>query len=208
MKKKIKSYSRELRMPRLFMDDLEEVESIIITELRPREYRIETDDYEYNKLNEIKERNDPITNLHIKTYDPYISIDLNRFSSRIYASEDSLSTLGAITKITKILESKERMLLYKSQNWATWTAGPLTVIPLVILYNLENVTQLSKWGLLMIAMLSIVWWVASFYLSMYRYSIIFLTSKKDRPGFIKRNKDQIIVGVIIALFSFLIGLVM
>ena len=67
MKKKVKPLSKELKMPCVFLDDLEEIEEIIKNELKPRSYTIETNDYEYTSLSELPKGMKSITELEIVT---------------------------------------------------------------------------------------------------------------------------------------------
>lgn len=206
MKKKVKAYSKVLKMPLIYMDDLRAIEKIIKEELKPREYKLETADYEYDKLDDIQNNNETNTELLIRTYSPRIIIDFNRYGARIYASDDNLDTIGALTKIYDILALSERVLLYKSQKFAMWVAPIFMFLPLMLLYTIDNVNKYTKWGLLMFSCLSLIWWAVSLYIGNYKYSILYFTDKKDNPGFLKRHKDQIILGSISAIFTAIIGL--
>jgi len=210
MKKKAQTFSKDLKMPQLYRDDLEIIEKIIKDELKPREYKIETKDYEYDGLESIPEDNEQITDLHIQTYSPYISIQFNRFSARIYAGDDDLKTTGALTKIVEVLSARERKMLFWSQKVGLWLAPILFFAPTRALIEIDRIKTPKHWFAIGLALAAVIWWIISYYLSMYRFSSITFISSKKSPGFIKRNKDQILVGLIVgipvAILSFFLGL--
>ncbi|MBU1130990.1 hypothetical protein KJ840_02555 [Patescibacteria group bacterium] len=212
MKKKIQPFSRDLKMPRLYRDDLESIEKIIKDKLKPREYKLETKDFEYDELGTIPKNNTPITDFHIQTHSPYISIDFNRFSAQIYAGDDDLNTTGALFKINDILSKKERKVLFWSQKIAVWLAPILFIAPIQALTEIGEIKSVKHWVALGMAFIAAIWWIVSFHSSMHRFSVITLVSFEEKPGFIRRNKDQIIIGFVVgipvAIVSFLFGLLL
>lgn len=196
MKRKNQTFNKELKMPRLFREDLEFIEKIIKEELQPREYKIETREYEYETVDLIPRDHETVTELHIQTYTPYISIDFNRYSARVYAADDDLKTTGALTKIIEILIKKERKISYWSQEIAIYLTPFLfgALFTFIITRKIELTRHWLAIGIF-ILILVVVWWAVSFY-SMFRFSEInFFTSKK-RQNFLQRNKDQIILLII------------
>src|ERR1035437_9492197 len=96
MKKKTQSFNQAFKMPHLYREDLEEVEAVIKI-ISPRSYKLETKDFEYTSIQDIPKDTLAVSNFHIQTFDPYISIDFENFSSRVYSSDDDdIKTLGAI----------------------------------------------------------------------------------------------------------------
>jgi hypothetical protein len=203
MKRKNQSYIKELEMPRLFREDLISIEKIIKEDLQPKEYKIETKEYEYESVNLIPDDHKTVTELRIQTYTPYISIEFNRFNARIYSADDDLKTTGALTKILEILVKKERRVLYWSQKTSTFLAPILFLVSFRLLVETGKLELTKQWLTLGIFISSIIWWVASFHTSMRRFSIINFALSRERPNFLQRNKDQImllIVGAILGTF--------
>lgn len=184
-------------MPCLYREDLEAIEMIIKDELKPREYKFETKDYEFDNIGTIPKDIESSVDFHIQTYNPYISIDFNRFSASVYANDDDLNTIGALTKIIEILSKKERKLLYWSQKFA-WVAPMLLIVPISTLGKIKST---SPWFLLGFSIPAVILWIVSFYLSVYKFSRINFTSYKDSPSFLKRNRDQIILLIIGAIIG-------
>lgn len=188
-------------MPRLFRDDLVEIEKIIKNELKPREYKLETKDYEYEEIESIPSDTKQTVDFHIQTHDPYISIDFNRFSARVYAGDDNLDTTGALTKIIEILSRKERKVLFWSQKIAVWIAPILFIAPIQALTEIGEIKSTKHWVALGVSLLAAIWWIVSFYSSMYKFSTIRFVFHKESPGFLTRNKDQIILVILGAVIG-------
>lgn len=204
MKKKSKNYSQNFKMPHLFREDLEEIENVL-KELTIREYKVETKDFEYKTVQEIPISNDPVNDFHIHAYDPYISLDLNNFSARIYASDDDIKTIGIVKKITDIISKRERKSLWYLSNLSTWLAPIFFIVPPQIWAKLdEKKIQPNKIWLVILAIvfvLSVIWWTIGYLASLKKYSLIEFTYKKNKTNFLTRNKDQIVVGIIVAIIS-------
>lgn len=200
MKRKTQSFRKELKMPRLFRDDLNAIEKVIKEELKPESYKLETKEYEYEAVESIPKDTGTTTEFNIETRSPYISIDFHRSRADIYTSDDNLITTGAVAKILNILAKKERKILFWFQQVAIWIAPILfgTFIARAISRSAE------RWIFLAISLLAGIWWIFSFYNSMYKFSVINFILPNENPGFIKRNKDQIILLIIGTIFGCLV----
>lgn len=211
MKKKVQTFSKDLKMPQLYRNDLEAIERVIKEELKPREYKLETKEYEYDSLELIPEDAEPVTDFRIQTSGPYISVELNRFSARVYAGNDDINTTGALTKILGILSKRERKVLFWSQKIAMLFAPILFAVSMPTLTTTNEITSVMHWIVaISVPLIAVFWWLVSVYSSMYKFSTITFISSKKSPGFIKRNRDQILVGLIVgipvAIVGFILGL--
>ena len=206
MKKKTRTCIKKLEMTRLYREDLEDIEEVIQMKLKPREYKLETKDYEYDKLESIPIDTEPVSEFHIQTHNPYIRIDLYPFSATIYTVDDNLNTIGALTEILEIFSKKTPKLLYWSEKVAQWLGPILFFAPILVLREIDEIRSI-KHGIFLVVLvwlLATVWLIVSFRTSMYRFSLINFNFSKESPGFIKRNKDKILVGVIIGVIIALV----
>ncbi len=210
-KEKTKSLYEKLPPIRLFLDDLDKIVEIF-KEVSDN-INIETKDYYFDNVKEIKNINaEYITDLEIKSREPYISLEFNSNGSTIYAAEDTLITRGALDKIKTIL--RPRQLKYINPTFhallntllgVTFTSS-LMMIGIGIELGYYN--QIQYYSL---SIIGVVIFIISYFIHKWddsilfkNYSMISLRKKDDKTSFWKRNWDQFITG---AAASFIAGLV-
>lgn len=208
MNKKIQSTNKKLKMPRLFREDLISIEEIITGELKPREYKLETAKYEYEKVDLIPKDSGVVNEFHIRTYSPVIFIDFSRNSARIYAEEDDLITIGAFEKILKILKNRERKISLWSSKVALWVAPILFGLSIPQIIELGEIKSEKLWIALSVAVLAAICWIVSFRRILYKFSVINLFFSNEKPNFFRRNKDQIILLIIGASLGAILGAIL
>lgn len=210
--KKSPHKSIKLNLPvHLYMDDLLTIEGILKDELKVRTLNVSFDDYEATSFKDIPEETIKVNrSLEIQTFEPFISITFNKFITSIWVSNSTLEIEGTVAKIKDLLKEKERKIsfyLYKIINLASF------LITLLIsasfswwLKKLGNNNQIIY--LLLFYLFNLILWILTTAKPV--RSIIEFQKKKNAPSFFERNKDQItvglIVGIIVAIFSFTIGL--
>lgn len=209
MKKKTQSTSEDFKMPHLFREDLEEIENIL-KEISPREYKLESQNFEYTNIKEIPKDLDAINEFHIQAYPPYISIDFNTNGARIYAGDDDIKTMGGIKKIADIISKRERKHLWHLSRLANWFAPILIWIPVYLVMFVDEETvkpnKILIFSSVLLSLIGIIWFIVGFRLKLYNFSLIEFTYKKEKLNFFMRNRDRIIVGIIIAIVSVLLTL--
>lgn len=210
MKKK-QHKSIEFNKPvHLYLEDLHEIESILKEELKVKELEITFDEYEAKSIKEIPEGTENVsTYLVFQTSNPNISISIYKHSTSIWLSSTNLELEGAIAKITDLLTKRTRKFIFYS----------FKVLNLGISLIFITVAILSSWFgrmsrniqiiLLLIFLLTLTLWILTILKPV--KSIIEFKEKKKTPTFFQRNKDRIIVGLLVgipvAIFSFLLGFI-
>ena len=207
MKKKSQNFSQDYKMPYLFREDLEDIENII-KDLSPREFKFGTTDFEYKTIQEIPE-DTVIRDFNIQIYDPYISLYFSKNSARIYAGDDDIKTLGVIKKITDIIKKRERKLLWQLSRLSNFVAPILLWLPFLLLIFFDKETIKSNKVLfvvstVIICVIAIAWFIISYRATLKKFSVVEFSYKKNRFSFLTRNKDQIIVGIIVAIATFVL----
>ncbi len=202
MKKKSQKLSRKFKMPRLFRDDLVEIEDIIKNDLKPSKYTLETKEYEYETVESIPKDTTDTTELTIQTFLPSIYVDLSHSIAEIYTFESqNLITVGALTKISNVIEKRERPILL----WFIRVSTPIIFLLFVMLLNLisykDVLSTTEKSISITITLLCLPYLAIVHYIRFYRYSIVSFVFQNDRQNFIQRNKDQIILVVISAILG-------
>jgi len=199
-KKNYNYYALNFKMPHLFREDLELLEKIIKEELKPKEYKLETEEFEYQEFKEISEDTETTSEFHIQTHSPYISIDFSNHSARLYADSDDLKTIGALKKIEEIIFRRERKTLWRISNLSMWSIVLIYLPQLLSIMSPKIGSKLVFILLLTFIVMVILWFFIGFR-SLNNFSLIEFAYSKNKPNFFTRNKDQIIL----IIFGTIIG---
>lgn len=192
MKKKQSNYIKDFKMPRLFRDDLENIDAIMKDELQPSQYKIDFGDFEYEGINEISREIPPVNDFHITSYDPYVKIDLSRASAKIYADDDGLKTRGAVEKIVEIIQNRQRRY-----RWFFSLPG-MSGLPMGLFIFALMFGQLGGWIIFLIFGVTIGLTLIIFYQSLKKFSTIEFVDRNQRPNFFARKKDDLLLIIISA----------
>lgn len=208
MKKKIQTYSQYFKMPHLFLEDLENIERIIKEELNPVEYKLDSKLFEYQEIKEIPEDTGLTNEFHIQTISPNIIIDFDKFNSRIYVGDDDIKTVGAVKKITDIISKKERKLLWYLLELSKIFAPILFYFPVLlgVLVGKEIIKSNRILFLVLtivICVVAVFWWIMGDHIIRKKFSVIEFIYKKTKSNLFTRNKDKIMINIIVAIISIL-----
>lgn len=196
-------------MPHLFVDDLAVIEKILRDELHVRTFVIETTGYRYNSVSEIDNQNDPVVRLNITTHEPHIVINFNEHGASLYVSEDTIETLGAVSKIEEIIRKGERKTRWLNAQLAPGFLGASVVVfPIVITLSFKTRFFLAAYFCIVIFFLIIVWGRKSYNSQLREFCRVEFIKKKDRTSFWIRKKDDILLAVISAFLGTIFGVVM
>ena len=212
MKSIKQNYIKKFKPLELDFTDVKKIYNILLE--ISQDVEIKTTDTEFETIDELRDySSDVIYDLEIKIYKPYISISFSKKSeASIYISEDTLISRGALEKIGSILNEKQNKFYIIS----TIISKILQLIfytSLIILFGLFIFEKLNKIICLMFiiftglySFLGLLYGFYSIYIEQ-RYNRINVHDKKE--SFLKRKKDEILVGIICAfasgIISFIIG---
>lgn len=208
MKPIIDNYSIFLKPLKIDFKDIEKIFAIL-SEVS-NDYEIKNNDTQYDDLEELSKIEDEIIyDLDLITHSPYISVHFRKKdSAHLYIEKDTNELHGVLDKIYNILKPKQ----VKLYNFCTKLAKVLkfifciTAIPIIFILNSKEPNKISiisvffYFGLLISF---VIFWASYGTFVEKRYNRIYLHGKKDT--FWKRNKDSIIVGIIMAFVSGIIG---
>ena len=204
MKRKKQQFNENFKMPYLFREDIENIEKIIKEELNSNNYKLESEFFEYQKVEEIPSDENSLNQFIIRTYSPYIIINFTKNNASIYAEDDDIKTTGAVKKIIDLIHKRERKFLWYSSKIGQIFAGVMLTLSILSLF-LKYLFN-SEWEYaIIIIILSIIWIVIILFVEEYKFSVIEFTHKRNRSNFFHRNKDKIGVNIIVAIVSLLIG---
>lgn len=200
MKKIDKPQDKEYGPIRLWLDEL----AALLSELEPcKDVTLIADDVKYESLEEFiretKGRRPSFVRI-TASGDSYISIDLMPRWARLYVSSSSVHASGLLLKLDSILtrcEKRPRFLYRYSV-----IVGCAIVLPIVFwLPFLHEYDFLGR----LVSAVTFAWLLFNAYLQLWRLSIVYPMRREERPSFIKRNFDTIVVVVISALLGAILG---
>ncbi len=156
------------------------------------------DDVRYDSIEEFiqESRGRKPAEVKIKVRDPYLTIDLYPRWAKLYVSSSQLVASGLFLKIDAILSRCER----KPRFFFTWSWPVVSswVIPnLFYLAPLKPFTYLQVWAFA----LTFAWMLFVGYIHLRKFSTVHPARQEDRPSFIKRNTDGIVIAVISAILG-------
>lgn len=190
-------------MIHLYRDDLIEIENILKEQLKAKDIKLSTSEYEFSSVSEIPEDTQPTNDFKIQSYSPYVSIDLGTVSAKVYVSENSLSELGAFTEIVNVLKRRQRKFKHYFLHSSAWFAPSIVIYSILLAAYFKDGRSLI---LVPLALLGILWWLTGFKTALGRYSTTEFTIQSASPSFFKRNKDQIILNTGFTIFGAILGI--
>ena len=219
MKKKEKSHKVELPQVKLFLEDLEAIEDVFNKDCD--KYKIETEDYEYNTIEELKKNErGKLDSIRIFSSKPLIEFSLQKKSAEIFCGKDDTISIGISSKIEKIIGKRvATSKLFSSQKipQAIFLMIISISLTLFLLYKIipdfkkisdNYFNEESYFNILNILAVALV--ILAFfqkYVSERKHSKIYLEYKSHHKNFLTRNKDQIILSIISALLGAIFGII-
>ncbi len=210
MKRINKSLSVKFSLPKIYLDDLEELERIIKS-ISPKEYVVETDEYQFDSLKELLSSVKSPEGVILKTARPYLNLEFGKNKARLYIYDDSAISAGTINRIKEVIKKKERVLL-----------DFLTNNPLV--YLVFALLSFANWIPIGIGKPVPLWLTTSNFIviivlflflagSFRGYRTVIFLYRKDDKSFWGRNKDQILIElikwalpiVLVSVLSYVLG---
>lgn len=206
MRKRTNRSEFDFMMPHLFRDDFEEIEGILQSELKVREFEIVMDALRLSSFSELPS-NAKTKELTIECSGPYLRLYVSSWRANLIAFEDDISTVGAVSKVARVVSRRERKAV-----WWFCKFG-------LLYYLLASLSGSVVIGLLMkrstqglsivigVLLISVLLSYAAHYWRFSGFSKIDFIRSLDVIGFWKKNRDQIFVGLMIAIFSVFITVI-
>lgn len=191
-----------MRPVRLYLDDLER----IVDHLQEvsKDIRITAQGYECDNLTELPLLKKPyLTDVEIRSSDPYIADDLKPTSVWLYMSRDDPASRGVFDALRTELHNARRPLTWLIAS--PFFSGGFAGISVVLLLNWlqYNKLWLTIAGVASV-LLAAAWVYVSLQTQLRKFSIIIPKHRSDVPTFWQRNSDKIILALISALIGSLL----
>lgn len=207
MEKIPQSISKELPIVAIYLDEIKEIVDLL--ENNKQEYGKVTITTKTHKFNSISELSDlpeiRMNQLKINLSNPYISVDFDRLLIRIYSSTDEIEVIGIVSKLEEIiLRGKRPIANFIANSYLVWIIPSPIGLVLGLGANILKsffVPAVILFGLIILLILFF-----SFKFSLRDHSTIFLSFRNENQNFWVRNKDQIVVQVIVGIIILLVGI--
>ena len=199
MEKLKKSIYKRLPITEIYLDDVDDIFEVIQRHTE-REVLIETEDYKLKTTEELRHLGvEKLNNLEIKSIDPYIRVKLEPASAYIYSGRDDTLSRGILDELGLILSRG-------AKNLQTILVQPYILalywlIALLCGWWLGSKSSTARIfgfaGVFLLGVLYAIWGSRR----EQAHSVVILKKRQESSGFLKRNKDQLLI----ALFGAIIG---
>jgi len=194
---------------KIYLDDLQKI--LNVYESNSLRYTIDAnEEYKFETLDDLLEhyKTKKIKSLEIASYHSHISIKFSEDGARLFIGENDLKSTAIFHLLNEIVAKCKKPFSFFYNEGFRWM-----VIPLFIgagAYSTYHGGTISITALLFTIFCFILFYYCYMQAS-HKYSEIYLFSKEDQPGFIKRNGDKILLvilgGVLTALFRVVFDLI-
>lgn len=202
MKKILQSHFERLKPAKVYLDDIKEI--IGFLENTCKEVEIQSGDNLLDSLGELQSlKKEVLHDLTISGKQPYISVDMNPDSLSLYITEDTPESRGLFEKVKDVLVRCRRPFTWLLHN------SFLSGIPwgFAVFFALLG-AKTQSWSLatlsVILSLLGLIWVFYSIRDWSKRYTVIVPRHRIESPGFVKRNKDKILLAIFSAIFGALV----
>lgn len=213
MKKVKKSYIKYYPFLRLFKRDIEEI--IKLFKQNCESVEIYIDEYKLDDISEIKDiGKQEVSYFHIKsTLQAYLNLS-SKSANFVLTNEDNLKLRGLETKIDQIFAGRKSA--WNILN-SPWFIIPYTISTVcVVIWWLLSLTFLSLSltffasivGVMILGLFPLCISYLLKYIDSNKHCVIFLCNPEERSNFFKRNKDRLIVGLVITIVGGIIAFIL
>jgi hypothetical protein len=209
MKKKTSCLTKRFSASILYLDDLEEIVSIL--RKSTEEITIICGEYEYESLDElVKHLNaDKCQGLEISTKSPYVHIEINRQAidkNVLYVGSDNREGKIIYYEICEVLLKKIRLLSHVFNKYFLWFVFTTLCILAPLAGLIKKHPVFSQAGLAIpITLLMLI--LVSFYFVFGPATKIYLKRRSERSNFFVRKKDDLLLLVVGATIGAVITVV-
>lgn len=187
----------------LHFDALEEIIAVLTTVCSKVE--IKTDDYKFDSAKELKDhfKDYRPKSIIIQSSNPYCTLNLESLWAKLYTGSNSTESSGIFFKINDILRKSERQPKFAYSYYFVVSVPNILYISEKFL---ERFIPVDNFGFALY-LCSCAWAAWVLFIRLTKHSTIVLDSLVHKKGFLRRNADQINIGIIVAIITTILGLV-
>jgi hypothetical protein len=181
--KKQTTFTRSYRPVVIWLEDLEEIVSIL--KEAAKDVQISTEDYHFTSVDKLKEHYGSLTQfvMDITSSSPYVNIDFARRWMTVRVSPGAQSA-QLFHEIDAILARRQRSIFYNS--W--WS-----VVPILLAGPAAYFFRAQAQVIIAVQLVLAVWYIWVVFIGMRRTAVINLQRRSEVRPFFERNKDQLVL---------------
>lgn len=198
MERLSRTLSRDYPAIRIFLDDLESIETILRE--NGERFSIETEEYKFDSVKELAEKytGRNLLEMKISSSNPHIFLYFHKTSVRLYCCSDETKAVGTFHRLDVVLNSVSFKPRFLYTFYFVWLMIGVTSL---INYIPILTDSVSKPIWIIFWVVYIIWMCRLFYIRSFRSSDIRLVYRNTIQNFFTKNKDQLTVNFIIAIVS-------
>jgi hypothetical protein len=215
MKKITKSWSKRYGSLKIFRDDIEEINGIIISEIEqkdgPDSWRnkltIEANEFILDGISElVKIKGNYLSTLEFRAGSFELSLSLRTQGAYLKVqNSDNTKLMGIAMRIDAVLQKRLRFIGYFNNGLGHLALFMLSLFLLCFMVVLALI-HFNIYLLILLGLITTLGFVGNWYLD-HHASKICLCYSHEESNFFVRNKDKILVNIVTAVFSFLLGII-
>lgn len=201
-------------MPHVYLEDIVAIDRIL-KEVSELDTKFTTSDYEFSNIDELKSHVGGAVIHNLDLDSPWndksdVRIRLYESGAYVHGSDKTLASEGAYKKVCDILKHRQRPILWVLTSWVSNIVAPAlfgsSIVLMLVLLRLYG--PLAGFGVFAAGLIILLLSFLSYRQSDKKFSAVELVNKSEKQSFLKRNKDQIIVGILVSLVSLVAGILL
>ncbi|MCL4199473.1 MAG: hypothetical protein KJZ69_18420 [Phycisphaerales bacterium] len=197
--------SKHLPALRLYLDDVQAIFACLEQNCGGR-VSITTCNHEIGSPEELQHLAAEYTNdLSIECTEPYLTLELKAHDGRLYVGGSDVQCAGICAKVESLLAHCPKCYPVLHP----WLAqaiifGVVVLAPAWLWGRVVQVSELWSWAFTLVAL-----WIAfsiEFEWRFKHYNTVVFARRKDRPGWLRRNRDQLALAVVSAIAGSIVTL--
>ncbi|MDD4352914.1 MAG: hypothetical protein PHN56_00500 [Candidatus Nanoarchaeia archaeon] len=203
--KKTSSLSRLFPPIIINLEDLEEIYNLLIDEgykdITIKDKKNIFDDLDDLKNNLNKLKYDKLHYLEINSHIPYLNITFENKDIFVYFSEDTTQNIGMLEKISLLLKQKEKKVMNFIGGKKVFNFTLIVLLILMLIYALYDNLKILQPYFNIIYLINYIFFTFCFLINQLNKNEIILNNIYTNSWWF-RNKDAIIVGIIVGIIVF------
>ena len=203
--KRTNSLDLKFKPVKLFLEDLQEIESILKEIPNFEAIEISIEDQKFESVEEVCKYHQEVAEIDIvakSTNYKSLSVSIRSYTNSIKDYNPDLETRGVAQKVFELLEKKEKGLILKIRSIRRTLGVIAWIVVLILPWVINDISKTS--GLILLSVCLILLFSGLLTIFSKKSEIIF-SNRKDRQSFWERRGEQMVTTLIIGLITTVLG---
>ncbi|MFA5975898.1 MAG: hypothetical protein WC859_06990 [Elusimicrobiota bacterium] len=173
-------YSYSFKMPNIRRQDLAQIEEVILKDLQPQQYHLACHGAVYDRVADIPQDSGVEKTLVVYTHTPCLRLKFARSWAELYVEDHNDQIDPAIRRISAIVSSRERYMLWRFSKFSIWLAPLIGFGGISLTVDMiaqEKLPGTAIYGALGLLGLTVIWWTIGHWSSACRFSRVHLSNE-------------------------------